>query len=238
MAKHKKSKAKSLLLGAILIIAFILVLGIYWIENQPRCMIPEGCDLLTPTDIRPVCGDGLCEGVENCVCVKDCGECPPIEATPYCGDANCDTDENYLVCPTDCKLPIGTPKNITINHAVYASWNVDTGDGFILLQFTVFDSKDTQIVVDGLYDVTLESTCVDPITQEETTQELATFSGNVSTSDFDEFFLSPTESVGILVQKMLPFTGIYPHFEHCNDTLFLDLTVDGVTYSDSAHISG
>ena len=57
------------------------------------------CEEVAPPP-EPVCGDAICNGVENCsTCADDCGECPP---EPVCGDAVCNGLENCSSCALDC----------------------------------------------------------------------------------------------------------------------------------------
>jgi hypothetical protein len=53
-----------------------------------------------------VCGDAVCDPIEDCdTCASDCGDCPcegPDCEGPVCGDGSCDVVEDCATCALDC----------------------------------------------------------------------------------------------------------------------------------------
>jgi hypothetical protein len=59
----------------------------------------DGVDGTNGSNVIVICGDGICEDVEEGICEADCGDAPPA---PFCGDNSCNGNETKVSCPSDC----------------------------------------------------------------------------------------------------------------------------------------
>jgi hypothetical protein len=69
----------------------------------------------TVTQLKYVCGDGICNTGEATTCPEDCGG-----GGGWCGDGFCNGTESYSTCSLDCPY---TPPSTWCGDGVCQSWN-------------------------------------------------------------------------------------------------------------------